>query len=462
MIFWWSESRLQEFIEELVAVFLEDEHFREEIDSLKSEFESLNKSLNENSQKQWGKNEKIKHSKTSLGNRLSDMNERMSEIDKKVELQLKNHNNSLSELEQRVVAIEKTAILQNEEDVEKNKDNYIQYVNKAISDNKKEWQQSLKESVKLLQSEVETSVKRYIQSMNISLQNEPLDKKEIVSELTEYIKDVAVQNNAQINGVLMERERKLKLLSTEIEKQSNTELLNNLMKGYDEEKKKNDELSEIVRKQSEGIAILSKTIEELREQIKKLGEQIDYTDEIVQIHTVKKSLFFDDNYNENKCKLLSLLGQSKELKNQLCEMGLDSTDVYQKLVDNLINKLDNFIAKNSEKQYTADKIANGIVKILKQTIIKGLTQEKVKTIFIQYMDGCGIRRLDWNIGRKISNADYEYLEEPIMYEDVNDDKKAGTILEIIQDTYVVDYLEDDERYEAIIPGLYRIGRNIKK
>ena len=450
MIFWWSESRLEKFL----ANFLEQEHIREKIYNLNGKIDSLHNSVNENKRniqelgKLFNENreetsdaiEKINRSMSSIQNSSSsmqgtfqvDMDELMDVIDKKVNLLSKD---------------------------------YIQYVNKAISENNKvegdKWHQSLKESEKLLETEVETIVKRYIQSLSSSKKNQSLDKNEIVSELTEIINNIVTQNNAQTNRVLIEYDNELKRLSTEIKKQTNNEFLNTLVKGYEDEKKKNSELSEIVRKQSEGIANLSETIEDLKGQLEKLKEKLDSNDVNISTSSVRKSLFFDEDNNENKCKLLSLLDHAKLLKNKLCEMGIDSADVYLKLVDNLIDKLDKLIVKNSEKQYTADKIANDIVKILRQTIIKGLTQEKVKEEFIQYLDECGIRRIGWNVGRKLSNDDYEYLEEPIMYEDVIDDNKAGTILEIVQDTYIIDYLEDDEKYEAIIPGLYRIGKSIK-
>lgn len=430
MIFWWSESRLAQFIEDCAK----QGYIQQEIDTLSGKIEGLEKTREED-------REAIQQETDTLSGKIEGLGKTMKE-DREVISQ--NYTANLTRLGHRMDVIEKSQLAQAKEPdldgtqgliqslidgmIEEIKSDYIQYVKKAISENN------------------ETQIERVQQKIR--------------SELAQYMNGIITQNNLQINKALMNHESELKRLSAEMKAQSSTDFLA-AVKSYEDEKKKTAELSEKVRKQADAISMLSGMIEELKGQIEMLKAKLSSNRADIPAPPPRKALFFDDDKNENKGKLLTLLDQAKLLKDKLCKAEVDS-DVYLKLAENLIDKLDKLIAKNKEKKYTADKLANEIVKILKQTIIKGMTQEKVKEVFKEYMDGCAIRRLEWSIGRKVSHDDYEYLEEPIIYENVNDDNKAGTILEIIQDTYVIDYVEDDERYEAIIPGLYRIGKTIKK
>ena len=264
--------------------------------------------------------------------------------------------------------------------------------------------------------------------------------------------DINNQYLNQLKAVLLRHEDELKHQCSSNSDLSGNETITQLIRNFEEEQKKNIALTELVNKQSEGIKALTKKIEQL-------------TRDIEELKTEKKeqkvSLYFDEDTDSNTSKILMLIHQAKSLKQTLLDKGMLLDDVYVKLVDNLLDKLNKMSAKNLEKNYAADKLANEMVKIFRQTIAKGMIQEKVKDIFSQYMENCGIRKLDWSIGKKMTNDDYEYLEEPIMYEEVLDAKKVGTIVDIIQDTYVIDYYEDNEKYEAIIPGVYRIGKNIK-
>ncbi len=275
----------------------------------------------------------------------------------------------------------------------------------------------------------------------------------------------SVRNTEKANRQLSVHENELQQLNDEIKKNTTNDLFAKLCKDYEDEKHKTAELKEIVQKQSKGIASLSQMVEELKIQVATLNSKLvgketeNRTEKDIPLQT--KHLFFDNNANENKCRLMMLTEHAKQLKERLIQDGMALEDVYVKLTENMINKLKRLCDKNNEKKYDADKLANETAKILKQTIVKGMTQEKIKEFFLQYMNECGIRKLEWSVGRKMTNDDYEYLEEPIMYEEVSDEKMIGAITEIKQNTYVIDYYDDDEKYEAIIPGLYRIGKRKK-
>ena len=238
-----------------------------------------------------------------------------------------------------------------------------------------------------------------------------------------------------------------------------------VIKDFEGEKQKTAKLTKIVQKQSAEIELLSKKVEELENQVAVLNSKlVSSTNESTgsdEIPTSAKLLTFDDDVNANKCKLMKLIENAELLKKRLVYDGIALENVYVKLVENMIDKLNKLSNKNTEKSYAADKLANETVRIFRQTVVKGMGQEKIKDYFLQYMDECGIRKLEWSVGRKITNDDYEYLEEPIMYKEVQDEKLIGIIIEIIQDAYVIDYYDDEEKYEAIIPGVYRICKGIK-
>lgn len=275
----------------------------------------------------------------------------------------------------------------------------------------------------------------------------------------------SVRNMMQVNSVLLAHENEMKRLNDEIRNKTTDDVFARVLKDYEDEKQKTAKLTEIVQKQSEGIASLSQMVEELRSQVavlnSKLASSTNGNIASDEIPSPANFLVFNDDVNANKCKLMMLIEHAELLKKSLVNDGMALEDVYVKLVQNMLDKLNKLSSKNAEKQYAADKLANETVKILRQTIVKGMTQEKLKDHFLQYMNECGIRKLAWSVGRKITNDDYEYLEEPIVYEEVSDERLIGTITEIIQDTYVIDYYDDDDKYEAIIPGQYRIGKGAK-
>lgn len=163
---------------------------------------------------------------------------------------------------------------------------------------------------------------------------------------------------------------------------------------------------------------------------------------------------------ENRKILDTYIMRSHELREQMQAMfeGKEEGDIYLKLLDKCIRKLESLMEKNKERTFEADKLANESAKIFKQTIAKAMSQEKLKDSLDRYMAACGIRKLNWCVGKALENEDYDYLEEPILYDEVSDPGQNNTITEIRQDTYIIDYREDDSRYEAVIPGIYSIGK----
>lgn len=431
MIFWWSETRLAKFIENCLSEI----RIPNKVNSIENDLEMLNSA--------------IEQDRNSIGN---------------IEKYLKKYSQEISDS---FVSINKIID-------EIKKENTSNYQNVLIDTD--ELKKLVYSQISALSNEVNGNLNvleqkiAKLESIEEGKQSS-IDIEALVNSIrTEYInviaKNIAENNSAvelrfqeasssisRINEVVSRHESGIKQLMAS-KSNSESELYAQLVKDFKEEQEKNKFLTELVNKQSEGITALTQKVEQLTKDIEKLNRGTEKQQK-------KISLFFDEDNNSNICKILMLIDRANVLKQELLDRGMSEDDVYMKLVDNLLDKLIKLSTKNSEKSYGSDKLANEIVKILKQTIVKGMNQERIKDVFTKYMETCGIRKLDWSIGKKMTNDDYEYLEEPIMYEEVQEYNKVGTIVGILQDTYVIDYIEDTEKYEAIIPGIYRIGKAIK-
>lgn len=434
MIFWWSEDRLDKFIE----VSIRQGRIQQYIDDLTEELGTINKKVDNNERN-------IKN----LGNSVQEIIDFI--------------NNSFSVIQNKNQSIPV--------DVDELMATITKQVEKYFTDTTAKLNK-----VERRLSELEQKQVRATDTNNINFDIDALISS-IKSDYIKYVNNAISQNNATLSAY----ENEFKRILAQVEKQTHSDLVEQIIRDYENEKNKNAELLEIVKKQSEEIkrqsqeskkqseiiALCVQKIEELECKVNPLNSKLEIKNvkeevqELKSTQTKIKPLVFDDNENKNKSKLLNLLEKAKILKEKLSGIGIEDTDIYMKLVDNLINKLSKLIDKNDERKYTADKLANETARALRQTIVKGLSQKKIKGLFIQYMDECGIRKLDWHVGKKLTDDDYEYLEEPIIYEEVSDTTKIGTILEIIQDTYLIDYCEDDGKYEVIIHGMYRIGKGIK-
>lgn len=236
------------------------------------------------------------------------------------------------------------------------------------------------------------------------------------------------------------------------------------------EKKTSEEMIAHIRKQNQEIERLSACILKLQQEMADIAVQTRSLQEPVTAQHSTPDLctdeqkflnyVFSDDSAENMNILNNYISQSHKLREQMQVLfeGREEGDIYLKLFDKCIRKLESLVEKNKERFYEADKLANESAKIFKQTIAKAMSQKQLRERLDQYMKACGIRKLDWRIGKVLENDDYGYLEEPILYDEVSDPKLNNTITEIRQDTYLIDYREDDRQYEAVIPGIYSIGR----
>lgn len=169
---------------------------------------------------------------------------------------------------------------------------------------------------------------------------------------------------------------------------------------------------------------------------------------------------FTCDRGENKHVLAECIFQCGELKKVLEQkISADrSFDIYYKLLEKCQKKLGDLLRKIDEKDYDSEKLASEMIKLLKQTMIKALSQETVHDLVDSFLIKCGLRKIEFKKGDKLADKDYDYIDDLVLYEEVDDVKKDNRILEIKQDAYALDYVDENGETEAVIPGIYRIGR----
>lgn len=247
-------------------------------------------------------------------------------------------------------------------------------------------------------------------------------------------------------------------------------LIQRIQADFQAEKEKNHQLLERIKHGEDKIKKLSERIEEISSGKKPQpdkekvspgeNEEIQPDGEGQSNGRIEVSPLFSSEIGNYKQMIPKIIAETEEVRKTILSiMGeADLETPYLKLVDKCQKKLSLLYSKMEEKEYTADKAASELGKIWKQTIAKALAKQDIRESLEQYFNKCGARKLDWKVGRLLSNEDYEYLEEPILYDKVDEPSKNGRITEIQQDTYVIDYEEDGEKDMVVIPGIYHIGK----
>ncbi len=148
------------------------------------------------------------------------------------------------------------------------------------------------------------------------------------------------------------------------------------------------------------------------------------------------------------------LGQTLE---QAC--GTDeSLDIYRRLLDKCQKKLESLSKKMDEKRFGSEKLAGEVVKVFSQSVVKGLSQESVAGLMGDFLAACGLRKIRFKPGQKLTDGDYEYVDDLVFYEDVDKASMNNCIIAVRQDAYVLDYTDENGPGEAVIPGSYKIGK----
>jgi len=204
--------------------------------------------------------------------------------------------------------------------------------------------------------------------------------------------------------------------------------------------------------QSKEIERLEKEIEELKKQPGPSGDGGS--------EPPKKPVFTNDE-EENSKTLKAMLVALSELRSFVVEKLYHhgSLEACLKLIDACGQKINALSVKHEKRNLSAESLAGEVLKIMKTTLAKLLGIEAFSKCTADCLLNCGFVKLDWKIGKVLKDDDYDYLEEPIFYEEVQDKNLEGSIVKIVQDGYLLYYLnEDEEIEESHISGTYCIGR----
>ncbi len=169
---------------------------------------------------------------------------------------------------------------------------------------------------------------------------------------------------------------------------------------------------------------------------------------------------FTEDFSENKQALAKCMIQCTKLGQTLEQAcGTDeSLNIYRRLLDKCQKKLESLSKKMDEKRYDPEKLASEVVKVFGQSVVKGLSQESVSGLMGDFLAACGLRKIRFKPGQKLTDRDYEYVDDLIFYEEVDKEAMNNCIIAIRQDAYVLDYTDENGPGEAVIPGSYKIGK----
>lgn len=260
-----------------------------------------------------------------------------------------------------------------------------------------------------------------------------------LQELKNEVKKINILENE-----IKELKNKFEIQGTQTQK-----LINN---------KKEEESNNNFKIQSSTSSIFkTNRLDQAHEDKFKREENIDNKDKAYINDT---TILLNEDINSNEKVLNRFIEQGYELKYSIETTIKNSEDKenYIKLINKSITQFETLLVKFNNNSYDSGVLANKIQKILKQTIIKGISQIELKKSIITYMQKCGVRQLNWKVGKKLEDEDYEYIDEPIIQDKVTSPLQNNTITAIEQEAFIIDYLEDNKSYEVIIPGRYHVGK----
>lgn len=180
------------------------------------------------------------------------------------------------------------------------------------------------------------------------------------------------------------------------------------------------------------------------ETIEEQAEEVYYAPEA--------TLMISEDVNNNEVVINNFIEKAIELKATI--MSKSNNEIHEKLLNKCINK---FEALRNKTSMYPDKLANRVAKVLDTTVCKLLSISECKEDVLNFVKACGVKVLDWEIGRKLSDADFEYIDENILTEGVNDPELDDTLVKVNQEGLIVEYIEDGEVYEVIIGAVCTIG-----
>lgn len=163
----------------------------------------------------------------------------------------------------------------------------------------------------------------------------------------------------------------------------------------------------------------------------------------------------------NKYAIEQFVLQCAKLKeNYEAQLGRkESTQEYFEMVEKCQGQFEAMLRSMQEKNMTPAQLASQTVKILRQTLVRSLSQKTVKSMVEVFLWNCSVRKIEWEAGRRLSQQDGDYIDaRHVSYQKTNDKRIDQCISRIERDAYAVDFEQEGEMYEAIIPGIYKIWK----
>ena len=170
---------------------------------------------------------------------------------------------------------------------------------------------------------------------------------------------------------------------------------------------------------------------------------------------------FSEDEAHNKYALEQFMLQCTKLKETYeAQLGRKGTTlVYFEMVEKCQGLFEALLRGMQGKKMTPAQLASQTVKILRQTLIHALSQKTVKSMVEVFLWNCSVRKIEWEQGRKLSKQDEDYIDaRHLSYQKTNDIRIDKCIAQIEQDAYAIDFEQEGEMYEVIIPGIYKVWK----
>lgn len=319
------------------------------------------------------------------------------------------------------------------------------------------------DSIKIDEEYILDIVKKEIEKIDLS--DIEVDESRIEKKITERIIHAVGNEFSRYNNKINDAYVKIyELQNVHIQDQKNLSILNFEL---EKEKKKNDKLEADLKRDEQEIAELFNMVKDMQNVISELTLQNHSISkgsndtEVISAENIEEKKVLYSSEKQNYGVILNqFIRNTDELKRKAQNIYGNSQngEMIRKLIDKCKQKFVKLVDKNNTNDYEVEKIVSETAKIIKQTIAKALSQSEFKPYVDEYLQKCGIRKINWQVGKKLEESDYEYIGETVLYDPVESKDEDETITEIVQDSYVIDYEEDGNIYEKLISGIYHIGR----
>ena len=179
--------------------------------------------------------------------------------------------------------------------------------------------------------------------------------------------------------------------------------------------------------------------------------------------SVNTAPIFTDNSALNIKMINAILKNALTLQEKYAKVlpRSDENSIYFKTVDSCVNKLQKLADKVVSTDMESSKIAVELVKILNLTVVKNFVNKSLLSVIDEFLLDCKFIKKELDIGKKLSDEDYDYIGEMPLEVPVSSSEKHNVIVRKKHDAYVIYYKDDEGISNCIICGEYSIGKYSK-